>query len=189
MNIADSRGFYWCTPSALLWHSGYSPLFAKPQTPSHCQTTNKTIVSNFWIVCTVGKKKKQNEDNIWMVLYSSLSTARRKRSTLRSSFDDECGDYNTLNTIHRQFSPYLYPFIIEYCILIVGIWYMMWANISKCPRKVAAAHADKHDSESSMIIGGGANDRESPLASGRLDCADNNSGNSECLYFGVKFEL
>lgn len=46
-----------------------------------------------------------------------------------------CDKYNALNTIHRQFSPYLYPFIIEYCILIVGIWYMIWANINQCPRK------------------------------------------------------
>lgn len=52
----------------------------------------------------------------------------------------------------------------------------MWANISKCPRKAAAAHGQKHDSESAMIINGGGNDRESPSTSGSFDCADNNSG-------------
>lgn len=58
--------------------------------------------------------------------------------TLMMEYND-CGQHNTsLNTIHRQFSPYLYPFIIEYCILIVGIWYMMWANINHCPRKLHA---------------------------------------------------
>lgn len=53
---------------------------------------------------------------------------------------NDCGQHNTsLNTIHRQFSPYLYPFIIEYCILIVGIWYMMYANINKCTRKSSSS--------------------------------------------------
>lgn len=61
-------------------------------------------------------------------------------------FNDNCAKYNALNTIHRQFSPYLYPFIIEYCILIVGIWYMMWANISRCPRKLSAlGHSNDSD--------------------------------------------
>lgn len=57
---------------------------------------------------------------------------------------NDCGQHNTsLNTIHRQFSPYLYPFIIEYCILVVGIWYMMWANINHCPKKLAGLeHGD-----------------------------------------------
>lgn len=52
--------------------------------------------------------------------------------------EHKCRRPDVLNFIHRHISPYLYPFIIEFCILIVGIFYMMWANISHCPRKYSA---------------------------------------------------
>jgi hypothetical protein len=39
------------------------------------------------------------------------------------------------------------PQIIEFCILIVGIFYMMWANINHCPKKLSASgHSHGHDS-------------------------------------------
>jgi Otopetrin len=60
----------------------------------------------------------------------------------------ECPGPEDLNTIYRNFAPYLYPFIIEFCILIVGIFYMIWSNINHCPKKLASAkHA--HDSHGS----------------------------------------
>ncbi|XP_063704569.1 proton channel OtopLc-like [Culicoides brevitarsis] len=46
-----------------------------------------------------------------------------------------CPGPEALNTVFEHFSPYLYPFIIEFSILMAGIFYMMWSNISKCPRK------------------------------------------------------
>lgn len=33
----------------------------------------------------------------------------------------ECPAPDVLNTIYRQFSPYLYPFVIEFCILVGGL--------------------------------------------------------------------
>jgi hypothetical protein len=61
---------------------------------------------------------------------------------------DECPGSEDLNTIRRMISPYLYPFVIEFCILIVGIFYMMWANINHCPKKLSAqghhGHGDEH---------------------------------------------
>ena len=74
-------------------------------------------------------------------------------------FTPECPGRSDLNLIYRNFAPYLYPFIIEFCILIVGIFYMMWANISHCPRKHSASghgHGNhdslhqNHHSESSL---------------------------------------
>lgn len=60
-------------------------------------------------------------------------------------FTAECPGSADLNTIYRNFAPYLYPFIIEFCILIVGIFYMMWANINHCPKKLSAAgHGHGH---------------------------------------------
>lgn len=58
--------------------------------------------------------------------------------------DHMCQRPDVLNFIHRNISPYLYPFIIEFCILVVGIFYMIWANISHCPRKYSAlGHSDE----------------------------------------------
>lgn len=48
---------------------------------------------------------------------------------------NDCGKSNALNAVHRQFAPYLYPFVIEYCILVVGIWYKIYTNINDCPSK------------------------------------------------------
>lgn len=59
---------------------------------------------------------------------------------------NECPGPETLNVIYRNFSPYLYPFIIEFCILISGIFYMIYANINKCPRRLSApGHEHTHD--------------------------------------------
>lgn len=48
---------------------------------------------------------------------------------------NDCGKSNALNAIHRQFAPYLYPFVIEYCILVVGVCCKIYENIDHCPRK------------------------------------------------------
>lgn len=54
-------------------------------------------------------------------------------------YNTQCPGNEDLNLIFRTFSPYLYPFIIEFCILIVGIFYMLWSNISRCPKKLSAS--------------------------------------------------
>lgn len=48
---------------------------------------------------------------------------------------NDCGKSIALNAVHHKFAPYLYPFVIEYCILIVGIYCNIYANINQCPRK------------------------------------------------------
>ncbi|XP_053699297.1 proton channel OtopLc-like [Sabethes cyaneus] len=48
-----------------------------------------------------------------------------------------CPGPEDLNTILTTFSPYLYPFVIEFNILIVGLLYMIYANINRCPKKLS----------------------------------------------------
>lgn len=63
-------------------------------------------------------------------------------------YNIQCPGNEDLNLIFRTFSPYLYPFIIEFCILIVGIFYMVWSNISHCPKKLSASghsHEEHHE--------------------------------------------
>lgn len=62
-----------------------------------------------------------------------------------------CLGPDTLNFIHRNISPYLYPFVIEFCILIVGIWYMIWANINHCPEKLSAPGHGHHGHENGAL--------------------------------------
>ncbi|XP_038105416.1 proton channel OtopLc-like [Culex quinquefasciatus] len=49
-----------------------------------------------------------------------------------------CPGPEDLNAILNTFSPYLYPFVIEFNILIVGLLYMIYANINSCPKKLSA---------------------------------------------------
>ncbi|XP_055551304.1 proton channel OtopLc-like [Wyeomyia smithii] len=48
-----------------------------------------------------------------------------------------CPGPEDLNTVLTTFSPYLYPFVIEFNILIVGLLYMIYANINRCPKKLS----------------------------------------------------
>ncbi|XP_058823887.1 proton channel OtopLc-like [Topomyia yanbarensis] len=48
-----------------------------------------------------------------------------------------CPGPEDLNAILTTFSPYLYPFVIEFNILIVGLLYMIYANINRCPKKLS----------------------------------------------------
>ncbi|GJQ77447.1 hypothetical protein Trydic_g20844 [Trypoxylus dichotomus] len=43
--------------------------------------------------------------------------------------------------IYQNFSPYLYPFSVEFNILMVGIIYLLWANIASCKQNFE--HNDK----------------------------------------------
>lgn len=82
-----------------------------------------------------------------MVYFAGHSIASNSTKQHRNESEIDCAKFNALNTIHQRFSPYLYPFIIEYCILVVGIWYMMWANINRCPRKISStAHGTLSES-------------------------------------------
>lgn len=86
-------------------------------------------------------------------------------------FTVDCPGPEDLNTIYRNFAPYLYPFIIEFCILIVGIFYMVWANVNHCPKKLSAsghghgAHgsANNHHNDSNPFPSLGSIPEESDL--------------------------
>lgn len=89
-----------------------------------------------------------------------LTSARMaKAEESHDLFTDECPGNEDLNLIYRNFAPYLYPFIIEFCILIVGIFYMIWANINHCPKKLSAsghghaAHSSGMDSHHYPSLG------------------------------------
>lgn len=83
---------------------------------------------SFWIFTIV----RETSDAIYLKQHK-----KDKFDTENDSDEDPpveaCPTAETLDTVFKSFSPYLYPFVIEFCILMAGIFYMMWANINKCP--------------------------------------------------------
>ncbi|XP_050300202.1 proton channel OtopLc-like isoform X2 [Anthonomus grandis grandis] len=55
-------------------------------------------------------------------------------------------EHDELNVIYQNFSPYLYPFSVEYSILVVGIIYIVWINIGLCAPK-ENDHDEHHHGE------------------------------------------
>uniref|UniRef100_A0A182QKW8 Otopetrin n=1 Tax=Anopheles farauti TaxID=69004 RepID=A0A182QKW8_9DIPT len=72
----------------------------------------------------------------------------------------DCPGPEELNQVLASFSPYLYPFVIEFNILIVGLLYMIYANISKCPKKVTVkghkGHQHQHGDGQTSKVGTGS---------------------------------
>ncbi|XP_054287534.1 proton channel OtopLc-like [Macrosteles quadrilineatus] len=51
-----------------------------------------------------------------------------------SSSVNKCRGPTQLSEVFESFSPYLYPFTIEYSILVVGVLFMIWQNIGHCEK-------------------------------------------------------
>ncbi|CAG7820957.1 unnamed protein product [Allacma fusca] len=52
-------------------------------------------------------------------------------ATAITSFYDPCVEFSPISELVLKMSPYLYPFSIEYSILVVGVLFIMWQNIGK----------------------------------------------------------
>ncbi|KAM3968295.1 proton channel OtopLc-like [Aphomia sociella] len=50
-------------------------------------------------------------------------------------YKPECIGPPALSAIYENFSPYLYPFTVEFNILIVAVYYIIWSNIGQCPNE------------------------------------------------------
>nr|XP_049697006.1 proton channel OtopLc [Helicoverpa armigera] len=57
-------------------------------------------------------------------------------------YNPNCNSTAAISSIYENFSPYLYPFNVEFNILIVAIYYIIWSNIGNC---------DNEDSNNSEI--------------------------------------
>ncbi|GBP35858.1 Proton channel OtopLc [Eumeta japonica] len=50
-------------------------------------------------------------------------------------YNENCIGSSTVTAIFQNVSPYLYPFSVEFNILIVGIFYIIWHNIGECEKE------------------------------------------------------
>ncbi|KAL0883838.1 hypothetical protein ABMA27_015923 [Loxostege sticticalis] len=53
-------------------------------------------------------------------------------------FNQHCDGSTALTNIQSNFSPYLYPFSVEFNILIVAIYFIIWSNVGHCSNEEAA---------------------------------------------------
>ncbi|KAH1019495.1 hypothetical protein HUJ04_009305 [Dendroctonus ponderosae] len=60
-------------------------------------------------------------------------------------------EHDELNIIYQNYSPYLYPFSVEYSILVVGIIYLVWVNIGLCA-PCDLQHEDHHGEDTRQCM-------------------------------------
>ncbi|KAJ6637815.1 Proton channel OtopLc [Pseudolycoriella hygida] len=105
-------------------------------------------VARFFLMHAIGTSLAMWIHTIVRETAGAIAIAQRYEDGQPTNPDFECFGPDEMNYVHRTVSPYLYPFIIEFNILIVGIWYMIWANISHCPKKLSApGHGHNHTNE------------------------------------------
>lgn len=75
----------------------------------------------------------------FVFIFTDLYRLAEPNATLTFVYHD-CGKSTALNNVNREYSPYLFPFIIENCILGVGIWFNIYLNINQCPHKKLLFH-------------------------------------------------
>uniref|UniRef100_A0A1B0DEM1 Otopetrin n=1 Tax=Phlebotomus papatasi TaxID=29031 RepID=A0A1B0DEM1_PHLPP len=130
----------------------------------------------FWVYTIV----RETVDAIRLkYLESENENAAASNATDWISIEDalKCPGPEELNSIFRTFSPYLYPFVIEFCILIAGIYYIIWANISQCPKKHSASghhenppgHDEKHIENGGIPTSAGSQHDSMPKISHSVD--------------------
>ncbi|KAI5641982.1 otopetrin domain-containing protein [Phthorimaea operculella] len=62
--------------------------------------------------------------------------------------DEECTGAPAFTSIFENFSPYLYPFSVEFNILIVAVYYIIWSNIGHCHNEESSASSYDGNQES-----------------------------------------
>lgn len=72
------------------------------------------------------------------ILFTVYKHHNKKSNKTFDFVYNDCGKSNGLNAINRQFAPYLYPFVIEYCILVVAICCKLYENVGHCTEKQPA---------------------------------------------------
>ncbi|CAK1551731.1 unnamed protein product [Leptosia nina] len=81
------------------------------------------------------QKKYGNNTNVEEVEDIEVAIARFDLSDL---YRQNCTGSDVMTTIISNLSPYLYPFGVEFNILIVAVYYIIWSNIGNCENVDAA---------------------------------------------------
>ncbi|CAH0664181.1 unnamed protein product [Chilo suppressalis] len=77
---------------------------------------------------------------------TGFSEADSRFIDISSLYNSHCAGSTSLMDIIQNISPYLYPFSVEFNILIVAIYYIIWSNIGHCKSE------DTSESETSSLM-------------------------------------
>lgn len=77
---------------------------------------------------------EDDEDNVKNMISKSLYGTKSVYSSSGWNINYGCEKSTDLTDMINYTTPYLYPFSIEYNILIVGVWILLWENIGKTER-------------------------------------------------------
>ncbi|XP_055713276.1 proton channel OtopLc isoform X4 [Phlebotomus papatasi] len=110
-------------------------------------------------------------------LFPSALTAFQPVNYTNTTNATACGRVNIMGTIVQDSAPYLYPFIIEYCLIGAVVIYVMWRQIGRYP-KFATEEDLEHRLEVMLSRRAVA---MAQASSGRVDCV----GASKGLFFGL----
>ncbi|KAI8440151.1 hypothetical protein MSG28_001547 [Choristoneura fumiferana] len=64
--------------------------------------------------------------------WTTVSTEQNRMFDISGLYNEECVGSTTIMGVIESFSPYLYPFSVEFNILIVAIYYIIWSCIGNC---------------------------------------------------------
>ncbi|XP_046653591.1 proton channel OtopLc-like [Daphnia pulicaria] len=87
----------------------------KPETESDTAITTMSYLMNL-----TGEEYTNSNSNLMGMLWNGTVLSAMR-----------CAEGSDFSALILSFSPYLYPFSIEYSILVVGIWFIMWQNVGK----------------------------------------------------------
>ncbi|XP_047989046.1 proton channel OtopLc-like [Leguminivora glycinivorella] len=70
--------------------------------------------------------------------YTPASSEQSRFFDVSGLYNEECLGSTAIMGVIESFSPYLYPFSVEFNILIVAIYYIIWSSIGKCENEDTA---------------------------------------------------
>lgn len=93
-----------------------------------------TTTATYTTTAVLGEDADSKEENDFDDDYVKHSYESYESKSNSLTFNYGCGMTTPLTKMINDTTPYLYPFSIEYNILIVGIWILLWENIGRMDR-------------------------------------------------------
>ncbi|XP_014356010.2 proton channel OtopLc [Papilio machaon] len=75
-----------------------------------------------------------------------FTSAESRIFDISNLYNEHCQGSGAISSVFESVSPYLYPFSVEFNILIVAVYYIIWSNVGHCEN----ADGDKSESNSSL---------------------------------------
>ncbi|XP_026326601.1 proton channel OtopLc-like isoform X2 [Hyposmocoma kahamanoa] len=85
---------------------------------------------------------KQDENFHELNNYTSLEPKVGGFINIGDLYDENCVGSSAITAIVESFSPYLYPFSVEFNILIVAVYYIIWSNIGHCNNEEPSGNSE-----------------------------------------------